>query len=446
MGDEKDGIITALEFDETGDTLAVGGKTGHVTLYKKGEDGSYLPEFKFRSHAPTLDPLKSLEIEERINMIKFARGRSSGMYILTTNDKVVKLWRVQRKRSQAMRKLSSSPQRLKLLGRSPGSGSPPKLHPKAPSGLTTLPGVPPPKLRTNMGLQDEKKLRRSLKSEFKLAASLKRQYAGAHSYHIHSISINSDNETFISLDSLRINLWHLERDAQRFPIIDIKPKDMSSLTEIVTSGTFHPDQCNTLMYTTSRGRVCLHDLRSSAILKEPAKNFEIAETAYATKHFFSEVLVSISDAKFTDGGRYVLSRDYFSLKLWDVNMERKPVEVYPIQNHLASSLPLLYQNNALFDKFQCAASPDGKHFATGSYSNLMYIQSRKRPAIALSAATPSSFSLMKRTDPKVTQVSQLDLSGTKFNQKVLLSAWHPKKNIVASAATNRIDVYEAKMK
>ncbi|GAB5356276.1 hypothetical protein AAMO2058_000276500 [Amorphochlora amoebiformis] len=415
-------------------------------LQLQARNGGYSHQYRFRSHTPTLDPLKSLEIEERINMIKFVRGQSSGTYVLTTNDKVIKLWRVQKKRSNAARRLSSSPQRLKnaLLAKAGGSpiGSP-RLLPR-PIGK-----VPPPSLkRPGVEGGEGKGGGRSLasKQDYQMTSTLKRDYAGAHSYHIHSISINSDNETFISLDSLRVNLWHLQQEAQRYTIIDIKPKDMTGLTEIITSGTFHPTHCHTLMYTTSRGRMCLHDLRSSAVLKEPARNFEIAETAYPTKHFFSEILTSISDAKFTNEGRYVLSRDYLSLKLWDVNMEHKPVQVFPVQTHLSGHLPMLYHNNALFDRFQCAASPDGKQFATGSYSNNTIIQSRKSDAVALGAPpAPSQFSMSKpNPDPKISNPSQFEYSTTKFNEKVLLCAWHPKQNIIACSGTNRLGVYEQK--
>ena len=44
----------------------------------------------------------------------------------------------------------------------------------------------------------------------------RRVYANAHAYHINSISINSDGETFISADDLRINLWNLGISDQSF--------------------------------------------------------------------------------------------------------------------------------------------------------------------------------------------------------------------------------------
>lgn len=47
----------------------------------------------------------------------------------------------------------------------------------------------------------------------------RRLYANAHTYHINSISVNSDDCTFLSADDLRINLWHLETTDQSFSIL-----------------------------------------------------------------------------------------------------------------------------------------------------------------------------------------------------------------------------------
>lgn len=41
-------------------------------------------------------------------------------------------------------------------------------------------------------------------------------FANAHAYHINSISLNTDGETYISADDLRINLWNLETSDQSF--------------------------------------------------------------------------------------------------------------------------------------------------------------------------------------------------------------------------------------
>ncbi len=44
----------------------------------------------------------------------------------------------------------------------------------------------------------------------------------------------------------------------------------------------------------------------------------------ANKSFFSEIIASISDIKFSKDGRFILSRDYLTLKLWDLRVENRP--------------------------------------------------------------------------------------------------------------------------
>ena len=111
-----------------------------------------------------------------------------------------------------------------------------------------------------------------------VAAVPRRIYSNAHAYHINSISLNSDGETYISSDDLRINLWNLGISDQSFSmfyhpsflflplalrffppnlvtlqnksdIVDIKPANMEELTEVITSAEFHPKHCNLFMYS-----------------------------------------------------------------------------------------------------------------------------------------------------------------------------------------------------
>ena len=51
-------------------------------------------------------------------------------------------------------------------------------------------------------------------------------------YHINSISLNSDDETYLSADDLRINLWHLDSTTECYNVVDIKPVNMEELTEV----------------------------------------------------------------------------------------------------------------------------------------------------------------------------------------------------------------------
>ena len=44
-----------------------------------------------------------------------------------------------------------------------------------------------------------------------------------------------------------------------------------------------------------------------------------------SRSFFSEIIGTISDVKFSHSGRYLLSRDYLTVKVWDLHMENKPI-------------------------------------------------------------------------------------------------------------------------
>lgn len=161
--------------------------------------------------------------------------------------------------------------------------------------------------------------------------------------------------------------------------MDIKPVNMEELTEVITAAEFHPINCNHFMYSSSKGTIKLADMRESALCDQHAKCgclgisvltavFEEEEDP-SQKSFFSEIISSISDVKFSRDGRYILSRDYLTLKIWDMNMENKPVKTINIHDHLRQKLCDLYENDCIFDKFECTFSGDGRCVTMWSEAN-----------------------------------------------------------------------------
>ena len=52
-----------------------------------------------QSHDPEFDHLKSIELDEKINALEFLNNtRQSGLQLLSTNDRVIKLWKIYQKR------------------------------------------------------------------------------------------------------------------------------------------------------------------------------------------------------------------------------------------------------------------------------------------------------------------------------------------------------------
>src|SRR6188768_3824998 len=159
---------------------------------------------------------------------------------------------------------------------------------------------------------------------------------------------------------------------------------MEELTEVITATEFHPTQCNLFMYSSSKSNIKLADMRDSALCDRSAKcvslrlSFPLVLTSISgfeeeedptTRSFFSEIISSISDVRFSHDGRYILSRDYLTVKIWDVNMERQPVKTIPIHEHLRPRLCDTYENDSIFDKFEVVFSGDAKNVMTGSYNN-----------------------------------------------------------------------------
>ena len=69
----------------------------------------------------------------------------------------------------------------------------------------------------------------------------------------------------------------------------------------------------------------------------------------------------------------VLLFPVFIVKLWDVNMERRPVEVYPVHDYLRSRLCSLYENDCIFDKFECGFNGDDRSVYLQYNTVVMYM-------------------------------------------------------------------------
>jgi serine/threonine-protein phosphatase 2A regulatory subunit B len=144
-------------------------------------------------------------------------------------------------------------------------------HELTPGGGVAGAGGPVRNPNAHFRTASDLKLPRLTHHDTVVAAVPRKTYANAHAYHINSISVNSDGETFISSDDLRINLWNLNIQDQSFNIVDIKPANMEELTEVITAAEFHPQSCNWFMYASSKGTIKLADMRESALCDQHAK-------------------------------------------------------------------------------------------------------------------------------------------------------------------------------
>jgi serine/threonine-protein phosphatase 2A regulatory subunit B len=425
-------LISAVQFDGTGDYLATGDRGGRVVIFESSEvahrqmqresssdmysgaprDIEYRFYCEFQSHEPEFDYLKSLEIEEKINRIRWRHGRAGPLFLLSTNDKTIKLWKIYEKK---VRMVSSRNVEVR-------NGTNPFIQQLRMPTLHPVQSI--------------------------ATASLKRTFSNGHTYHINSLSFSPDGETYLSADDLRINLWSLHNTSSTFNIVDIKPDDMEELAEVITSAEFHPIHASQLVYSSSKGLVRLCDLRESArVHKHSGRTFGHAQQSESERTFFSEVIASMSDVKFSRDGRYVMARDYMTLKIWDVNMASSPLRTIKVHEHLRSKLCELYESDCIFDKFECSWGHDDRHVCSGTYDNKLLLwdtfgdgQCTTLESVSAAASPARRTSTLKG---KLGLARKDSMNGRNFAKKILHHSHHPQRNLVAIGARNSLYIFAA---
>lgn len=170
-------VISAMSFDKTGNYLALGDKAGRLIIFqqnivkkskRKFSEFNYITEIQ--SHYRDFDYLKSVDVEEKINALEWLPPQNNNLFILTSNDKTIKLWKISHK---VVKKSEQFPNRKSIN-------------------------------KENLALPKLKLIDQGL------CPSLKRTYANLHSYHVNSLSVCANGENFISSDDLAMYLWDIE--------------------------------------------------------------------------------------------------------------------------------------------------------------------------------------------------------------------------------------------
>lgn len=291
-----------------------------------------------------------------------------------------------------------------------------------------------------------------------------RTYANAHAYHINSLAALADGTSVISADDLRINLWNLERGTTAWNVVDTKPEHMDMLSEVISCAAAHPTEGSQFLYGTSRGIVRTIDLR--APIAEPGPDHVASVQTYQDEPSrlpSAEMACSLSCIEFCNDDQFA-TRDFMSLKVWDRRVPHRPVSVINVHDHLKYSLMDCYENEAVFDKFECSASPHGKYLATGSYNSQLRIydvagntecvqpmakgavqrQACRNMGVRCAPARLADYAHSHRDAanaviPEYDSISHLD-----FSHKLLSLAWHPRKHTLAIAALNNLFIWNAK--
>ena len=420
--DDADDLVTAVQFNHTGEFFAIGDKAGRVSIVQEeypsgsGQDLPLAYRFytEFQSHDPDFDVLKSQAIEPKLNVIRFWHRLPGSLHLLTCNDKTIKFW-----------KLTESPTGVRGY-----EGGDPE------GDENQLPMVQP---------------------------MLRRNFSNGHSYNIHSLSVNCDGETFLSADDLKILMWNVDNVKETFNVVDLQPPEPEPITELLTCASFHPTQCHSLLYATSKGVTRLCDLRARALVDRSGVEFGPEPESHRTA-YFSEITQSVLHAQFA-GEHQFICRDYMSLRCWDAKMPRQPLYKIDVHPYLEPHFPRLLENESLFDHFECAVSNNGKYFATGTYANSFHLHDTtngigqtirarddsrepyitsmcRRSANSNEPTQPIDRSLLGVNNGYIPPQHVMNYQEEDLHHNIVNVAFHPRVHAVAAAGLYKLYLYQ----
>ena len=124
---------------------------------------------------------------------------------------------------------------------------------------------------------------------------------------------------------------------------------------------------------------------------------------------------------------------------------------FSVHEALRGKLCDLYENDAIFDKFECAMSGDGANVATGTYSNLfrVFATSGEGEACVEASKDPQRLG-SDPARPRALRTGGADAGSEQptaaahdYSAKLLHLAWHPLRNVVAAGAGNSLYIMNA---
>eukprot|EP00300_Choanocystis_sp_HF-7_P011767 c17602_g1_i4.p1 GENE.c17602_g1_i4~~c17602_g1_i4.p1 ORF type:complete len:265 (+),score=54.34 c17602_g1_i4:333-1127(+) len=258
---------------------------------------------------------------------------------------------------------------------------------------------------------------------------------------MHSVSLSSDRETFLSASERYIHLWNLERSDISLKLVDPEP-DLSPLNpmdpmKLLTAARFHPQLAHVFAYSDGAGHTYLADQRQSSSLEDTSTRLKDMATLTPLQ------MRAISDFAFSSDGRMLVTRDVLCLRLWDLAQPSRPVETLWLNRDLKAALLPQFSMYPLAYSFRCNFSNDDRLICTGNFNNTVFIYDRRNTMsthLPVTAQAPQKKSVLQSLRLKVNNVQ---VSGRRRVpvDPVLCQAYHPHLNLMVCPIRDRISTY-----
>ena len=193
---------------------------------------------------------------------------------------------------------------------------------------------------------------------------------------LHSISMSFDTENFITADESRVDLWNIEKTKDTvYSLVDYERRHSAFEDERILNAKFNQNSGCIFLYTTSTGKINLCDLRErSDFHNRQSLQLDVSKSSNVSgikSSAFNKWIDCVSSAQFVPFSDKIASRDYLTVKLWDLRtagMNCKPLYSAQCTDYMERNLTQLLENENLEDQFFLDVTPDGKHIATGGYN------------------------------------------------------------------------------
>ena len=398
--------ITSIEFTNSGNYLLIGDNIGRLIIFKKYKNEkrsfceySYLNEIKLSSY--NKKNIFNAKYQEFINNLKVLPKQSKNELFLITNDNKIKLLKLKTKKI-------SQKENKNIINRQN-------------------------KLK-NEQFNDKKFLHHKEIAKIEL----KREFPDFHKNSINSISLSLDGERFLSSDDFSILLWDLENTKISYNLKNID-SNIKICDEIITKSEFSNKNDYSFIFGTSKGDVYLNDLRQKMDLRN-SKIF--SEEKKKNFNYFSKITKFVSDLKFGVENDTVYIRDFLSIKIWDLKMDKKPIlnfELFPYKKKITD----FYNNDCICEKFDLSLSQKNNFLLTGNFDNKFHIYDFEK-----NINLQYKVSFNKKTKIRNVDKNFFFDENEKFfdfKKKILKTAWNPGNNSIVVASGNCLFFYNSKI-
>lgn len=149
------------------------------------------------------------------------------------------------------------------------------------------------------------------------------------------------------------------------------------------------------------------------------------------------MISSYSSLCFFNNNKYIASRDFLTVKVWDVCKTDKPIITVTLQEGIKSKLCEIFQNDCIFDKFNISISKDSNTLLTGNYNNSFHAIN-----VNDSANMQYDINYKKQTICRpMLPGKQNPLGKMDYSRKTIALDFSPTTNMLAVASLNCFTTY-----